>query len=422
MSDITRQLAIYMSLVICCAPYSMIANFYPNIAHNKGLQAWVIGAVFSANPAAGLITALFLKKYMVKIGRKTTILASVGFSGLSMLVLCPIEHVGIVWLFIFSFLSSILAGIGAACIMTASDTVFISDYPDKVDVMIGRVEAAIGLGLIIGPLLGAILVMGSLLLELIICGLFIILLIPLFSKMLGTFRDYEVKNKKNSLGIINKPRIALDLGMNLTFQFSISFVIPSLELHLLEFELPNYLISLCFILLSASYTFFCLFGTRIFRMLEDRTSIFLGAIVLGFSYLMLAPWDVVFPNKLWIVLLSLPIIGFGQAMIYLPTFPHMIRSAHEDYGLAKDDILSDSIAGLSNISFSIGEIIGPLFAGILIDLIGYQNTTSLTALLFVGYGIIYLFGSGLFSRWISKKHYKVSLISPEVEDNTSVNI
>ena len=92
MGDISKQIAIYIALILCCAPAMMIATFYPNIAVSKGIPYWVIGIVFSCDPIFGLITSLFLGKYMIKISRKITIVLSLVFISISTAILVPIEY------------------------------------------------------------------------------------------------------------------------------------------------------------------------------------------------------------------------------------------------------------------------------------------------------------------------------------------
>ena len=82
----------------------------------------------------------------------------------------------------------------------------------------------------------------------------------------------------------------------------------------------------------------------------------------------------------------------------------MIKTAVSIYGYAHDDILTDSLSSLSGICRNTGEIIGPLFSGILIDIIGFETTSNIVAFSFFTYGIIYFFGSGiLFTKTKSNK-------------------
>ena len=144
---------------------------------------------------------------------------------------------------------------------------------------------------------------------------------------------------------------------------------------------------------------------------------------MGAAYIMMAPWEVILPRQLWIVLLSLPIMGLGESMVFskiylVPIYPHMIRTATEDYGYAKDDILIDNLSALCNIACNTGEIIGPLFSGTVSEMIGFENSSALVALACFIYTGIYFFGSGLFSKWVSKdKENLIKLKLVYVEDN-----
>ncbi|OMJ92425.1 hypothetical protein SteCoe_4761 [Stentor coeruleus] len=418
MGHISKQLAIYVCLLFCFIPYTMIATFYPKIAESKGIPYWLIGLVFSADPLAALFSSFFLSKYMIKIGRKKILLSGLFLSAFSMFILSPIEVVDKNLMLSLSFLSRIIAGMSAACVMVAGDSVFVSDYPDDVEKMVGRYEAVSGLGMIIGPLVGIVLYLESLLIELIAFGGLILLTIPGISLMLGNFRDYVVENHKmNYLELFCKPKIMLDLGVNISVMACYGFLIPNLEIHLLNMGFSHWQMSLCFALLTFSYMVFSIYTNWLFQKLDARSTIFIGFLLIALSFLMLSPWKVIFPTKLDIILASLPIMGLGQAMIYckkylVPIYPHMIQTSLE-YGYSKDDVLVDSLSGLSNMALDAGEIIGPIISGGLISLFGFENTGTLTAFTYAAYGLVYLFGSGLFSKWISNKKTVIPIIELE---------
>ena len=104
--------------------------------------------------------------------------------------------------------------------------------------------------------------------------------------------------------------------MNFILLFSIGIINPTLELHLLEFDLSNTYVALCFVLITATYTFFTYFGNYIFQKADGRTTIFVGINILGIGFLMLSPWEIIFPGELSIVIVSLVLIGLGQSMIF----------------------------------------------------------------------------------------------------------
>ena len=205
-----KQKAIYIGLFLVCITYTMIAPFYPQIAQDKGVPLWLIGVIFSLNPLAYLITALFLGKYMVLIGRKNAVILSFALVSTSMIFLSPIEDTSMNQLIILSLISRACGGIGSGFMFTAVITIFISDYPDKVQIMIGRQQVAIGLGLVLGPIIGGALYFINLLVTMIVVGALILFYSPIAWKMLGTFREYSIKSASlNRVSLIAKPVILI---------------------------------------------------------------------------------------------------------------------------------------------------------------------------------------------------------------------
>ena len=198
MGNLSKESAIYLSLFLSCTPYTMIATFLPDLASSHSLPLWMIGLMFSADPISSLFASMILGKTMFYIGRKTTVLIGLFLVSLSIFVLSPLEFLDRDTFIILSFLSRVIAGASTGLIMTASDSIIMSDYPDKIDVMVGRLEGAIGIGLITGPLIGVLLYMGSLFWSLIAFGGLILAFIPICSYMLGKFREYEVSNEEMS--------------------------------------------------------------------------------------------------------------------------------------------------------------------------------------------------------------------------------
>ena len=154
------------------------------------------------NPIGNLITSPLLGKYMYKLGRKNIIMASYILTGISMLVLSPIEFCDKNSVIALSLLSRFLAGIGVSCIVTTITTIFISDYPDEIQSMLSKMEASVGVGLGMGPVLGAVLYYIDLFSAFVGLGGIILVFAPFAWYMLGTFREYEIKE-------INIKRVSL---------------------------------------------------------------------------------------------------------------------------------------------------------------------------------------------------------------------
>jgi MFS family permease len=206
MGETSKEIAIYVCLVLVVFPYSFISSFYPEIAEDKGVPAWIIGFIFGTFPASSLVTTLVLGKYMHVLGRKKIVLVSLVFTSFSMILLSPIKYTDFTYVLILSFASRTAGGIGCGCIFTSVTTIFVSDYPGKVQTMLGRMEGAVGIGLILGPLIGTILYLIDLVIAANIMGAIILIICPITSKMLGEFRPYEIKQINiNRLSLFFKP-------------------------------------------------------------------------------------------------------------------------------------------------------------------------------------------------------------------------
>ena len=104
--------------------------------------------------------------------------------------------------------------------------------------------------------------------------------------------------------------------MNLLLLFSFGYIVPTLEIHLLSYDASSEVVALGFVVFTFAYTVFSFFGNFIFQKLDPRLSIFIGVNIMGIAYLMLSPWTVIFPKHIIVVLISLPIMGLGAAMLY----------------------------------------------------------------------------------------------------------
>ena len=61
----------------------------------------------------------------------------------------------------------------------------------------------------------------------------------------------------------------------------------------------------------------------------------------------------------------------------------MIDSASQDYGYATDDRLNDALSAIMAISNGVGEILGPLCGGILVNFFDFQDVSAVLGFLFL---------------------------------------
>lgn len=115
----------------------------------------------------------------------------------------------------------------------------------------------------------------------------------------------------------------------------------------------------------------CLSTVLISRLLvhiRPSASIFAGLAILSIGLILSGPIPLLDVDLVtdvdarWTLLLSLTLMGLGEALVYVPALPYMASAlsstAHQS-----------CVAGLYTTAYSLGEFIGPLIGGLLSDLV-----------------------------------------------------
>lgn len=151
-----KQFIICFSEFLSSTSYTILSSFYPGLAASKGISISLIGLIFSIDPLIGLPVSIFVGKKMHALGRRFFLILGMTFGSIGMLLIAFIEDSDYTGALTISIFSRVFAGIGAGCSMTAAPSILISEYPGETDKLIGYFEAASGLGLLVGPLLGSL--------------------------------------------------------------------------------------------------------------------------------------------------------------------------------------------------------------------------------------------------------------------------
>jgi len=139
--------------------YGNIATFYPpyRTAHHKTITDTQVGIVLAMFEGGVLIFSPIVSLLLPKVGRKNfiligilaMILASAGFG-----TLVYVENDN--WFFWLSIGLRMICGFGDAASSTAIFSIIGSEYPEKRERYFGYFESAVGVGLMLGPVLGQI--------------------------------------------------------------------------------------------------------------------------------------------------------------------------------------------------------------------------------------------------------------------------
>lgn len=139
------------------AACSVIAPFYPNQAKNAGLNSFETGLVIGMHPVGGFLFGLLVAKFMVRMGRRNLMCGSLIVTVIT-LILMGISYymenshglflaTGLIARF---FMGCARSGYGSTTFAYAPLL-----WPEKVPRVIGIMETFTGLGLMLGPLIGA---------------------------------------------------------------------------------------------------------------------------------------------------------------------------------------------------------------------------------------------------------------------------
>lgn len=91
--------------------------------------------------------------------------------------------------------------------------------------------------------------------------------------------------------------------------------------------------------------------------------------------------------------MSMIVMGIGCALVIIPSIPEFIRIGTILHP-KKAELVNNYSSGLFSGQISLGGIIGPNMAGILVDQLGYPRGSSVFSLFILAIGISYV----IFSR------------------------
>ncbi|CAG0924937.1 unnamed protein product [Notodromas monacha] len=100
-----------------------------------------------------------------------------------------------------------------------------------------------------------------------------------------------------------------------------------------------------------------------------------GWLSLTIGYLLLGPslMESIIPGDLWVKIVALVLVGSGLGLTTVPTFEALRRAAMEA-GFSDDIKTYGIISGTFNAFYCLGEAVGPVVAGFVDDLKGFQFT------------------------------------------------
>ena len=131
----------------------------------------------------------------------------------------------------------------------------------------------------------------------------------------------------------------------------------------------------------------------------------IGAIFIVISFILIGPQSMIgLPKNIWIVCTGMVILGLGATLTILPIIPEFISLCEEVYADEKIGV-GDLSSGMFDSSILVGSLIGPIISGYLTAATGFEDSSSILALILIVYTILYCLFGGILQEVVSNKNW-----------------
>ena len=395
--------------------FSMIGPLYPPMALSKGISVEISGIVIGIFSLAQLFMSIFSTSIIKKYGRKNLYFYFIILNSICSFLYSILIFINNIFLFLFmSFLIRFIHGfVGCGlAIISISITTIINNEKELIEAT-SYLEFFWGLGFALGPpIISLFYYIGGYTLPFIVFGL-IFLGALYFEKQLSfdtiindSYNDENDNDNISIFSILNNFNIKFFIFVCIVQLNCDNFYTPTLSNYLSNrYSLSISKSSLFFMLTTVSYTISTLKINQISTFFGNHLCIFIGLFFSFIGCFFVAPFKYL-PQSYWTIVIGLIIIGFQNALVYVPIYIELNKSVNNIIWNQK--LSADFTGSIYNLSFNIGDLINPIISGIITNNSCFQYSAYYT-------GFLALFTSIIF--W--KYNYKIIL---EYWNNDDKNI
>ncbi|XP_050699506.1 MFS-type transporter SLC18B1-like [Eriocheir sinensis] len=375
-------------LIASFASLSVMAPFFPHEADRLNLEETTNGIIFSIYPCVIFITSPIIGKLLPLFESRCVFLVGVILTGLANILFGMVSHIYKADIFVAVTIGlRFLAALGTSCFLTVIYAIIPIVFPENVNMVNGMIETSIGLGMCLGPAVGMWLYgMGGFPLPFIGLGAFILLaaIINCFS-----FPDDELEIVNHGTGavwsVLARPRSILSLLILCVTAVCAATLYPTLQPHMHELGVSTEGVCVVYLVLSAVYAVAApLVGLATDRFGGLDKFMLAGLVLTALSFILIGNSPLLPPapshNELYMQdIAGMVVFGVSSAMCIVPTYASILKAASST--MEVDLGTYSVIGGLWSSAYSLGEMLGPLYAGLLAEHISFASTTTVTALL-----------------------------------------
>jgi MFS family permease len=387
--------------------------FFPQVAQSRfRISNTYIGIVFATLPASVAISSPIVAYVCNYLGR--------------MPIVCIGTFLEVVGITMFGLSTSVatfciskaITGFGSACVQVASTALLVSNIKNLEDAM-GIQKTLAGISFLLGAPLGAALysVVGFewvFFSNSILVGAVLMYALMHWRLNLNKWRLFEAEKMQTEdtdvlkfdeddesrselteedrqalpqiPGMLLMDRVMVPTAVSCAVLFFILAASePILAPHIQDLlNLKTSLVGLIFSIISLSYTLFAGFAGEISRITSPKTTLALGLLLMGFGMLLCGPLPILdhidsLAASWSFIVISFVIMGSGLAIGLVPGVPLMKDGADRTVYAnrfkykADEKFLSNFVSGVFSSAISLGQVLGPLVVGFLMENVPQRN-------------------------------------------------
>nr|XP_006820366.1 PREDICTED: MFS-type transporter SLC18B1-like [Saccoglossus kowalevskii] len=336
---------------------SILAPFFPREANKMGMSDAIIGLIFGCFSLTMFIMSPIFGKFISQIGCKVMFLAGSFLCGVCAIIYGFLNNLDSRPVFVAScFIVRSVEAVGAAASTTASGAIVAKVFPNNTTLTLGILEAFGALGLMLGPPLGGYLYQaGGFFLPFTVLGGMAVLVTFFNFCILPNVKDEGAPKSGSIIQLLKIPSVIVTSISVITGSMALGVLDPLLTKHLTPFRLNSANVGSVFMAMAGPYA------------VSEQHLLLAGSQING---------------ELWIVILSLVIIGMGVACSLVPTFTDIVESARW-YGMEQHMGTYGVVSGVYRALESIGGFIGPTAGGALEQAYGFSWAACIMALIYL---------------------------------------
>ncbi|KAK2567073.1 MFS-type transporter SLC18B1 [Acropora cervicornis] len=343
------------------ASFAILSPFFPSEAQEMGASGTLIGLIFGIYPLVVFAVAPVIGVLLPQIGPRFTLTAGLFLCSGSQILFGFVSMLpkGVIFV-VFCFLLRIVMAFGGAAADTASFAIVAGEFGSN----IGVVTA------------------GGFKLPFIVMGGVLLAIVPVVMIILPTDKKTVQKKKGALFQVLKIPGIVVIGFSVLVSGIVLGFLDPTFAPYMKKFGLGPSKVGFIFLLCAFCYAVSApLVGWICDKTGKTRPIMLIGALLLIIGILALAPAPFLTflpQRKVWLVCLSMGLLGAAVSAYQVPCMPDMLETAREN-GMPEDITTHGVLSGIFNATASIGAFLGPTVSGLTENYLTFEWSTVVLA-------------------------------------------